>query len=331
MQKLPVKEQPHRQARWLPPLKRVMMQRIPAKAKLRQRLLSTAAYLLVAGAVIYSIVKLLGGEEHLAYANYFFLLLAVCAYLSSMFFWAVAWAYHGKIPVREASLLTFCSVAGTFTPLGLGSDALRGYFSKRRDRDLSRLVASSVATKFHKIIVTSALGLLYLLLSWKFLDGEIAAPAFAGVILSLLSVLAIWVAAKYFGSFSRHVPKKFVPSFVSYGSDHIRQALSTVALPSLSALVISAFFEFAALYLSFLAFGADPGFLVVAGTYVVLFFASKVPFLHGFGLLQLVGVLLLRGLFPVSLLVAVLFSFDIARLWVPTLLSLVFVFHQLRK
>ena len=308
-----------------------MVQKIPVKEKLRQSLLSSAAYLLVAGAVIYSVVKILGGEAHLASANYFFLLLAVCAYLSSMFFWAVAWAYQSKISIKEASLLTFSSIAGTFTPLGLGSDALRGYFSKRKDRELSKLVASSVATKFHKIIVTSVLGLLYLLLAWKFLNGEITTPAFVGVILSLLSVLAIWIAARYFGSFSRYVPKKFVPSFVSYGSEHFRQALSNVVLPSLSALVISTFFEFTSLYLSFLAFGADPGFLVVAGTYVVLFFASKVPFLHGFGLVELVGVLLLRGLFPVPLLVAVLFSFDIARLWVPTLLSLVFVFYQLRK
>jgi hypothetical protein len=65
--------------------------------------------------------------------------------------------------------------------------------------------------------------------------------------------------------------------------------------------------------------------VIVAGAFAVTFFASKIPFVHGFGLLELVGVFLLHSAYPVALLVAVFFCFDVARLWFPTLVSAGFV------
>jgi uncharacterized membrane protein YbhN (UPF0104 family) len=287
--------------------------------------LSALAYLFVLGALAYTVIKLLGGEGYLSSANLSTFALALFAYLASIFFWSLAWSYNARIQKKEAALLTFAAAAGALTPLGVGSDALRGYFSRRDADGFSHLIVSSLATKLQKIFLSALISALFLLAFSALLPSEILYSAILGIAISIVSVLFIYFFLGKLSWLSKYLPKKYLPDYLFSGSSKFRRMLVEPTFKSLVYVTVSFAFELASFYLCFLSFSINPGFVLVAGAFVVMFFASKVPFLHGFGLMELVGVFLLHNTYPAALLVAVLFCFDVARLWFPTLLSAGFV------
>ncbi|MFA5247617.1 MAG: lysylphosphatidylglycerol synthase domain-containing protein [Candidatus Micrarchaeia archaeon] len=292
---------------------------------LRSKALTALAYLFVLGAIAYAVIKFLGGENYLAQADYSMFGLALLAYLASVFFWSLAWAKSAKIQRKEAALLTFAAAAGALTPLGVGSDALRGYFSRRDAEGFSHLVLSSIATKLHKIVFSAVAAAVFLALYSSSLSNEILYSALLGIAVSVVSVVLLYLFIGKFSWLSKYFPKKFLPDFLTKGSQQFKNLLASPSISSIIYIAASLAFELVSFFCCFLAFNTNPGLVVVAGAFVVVFFASKVPFLHGFGLLELVGVFLLHNSFPASLLVAILFCFDVARLWFPTLVSAGFV------
>jgi len=292
---------------------------------MRNKALSALAYLFVFGAVAYAIVKFLGGGDYLAGADWSVFGLALLAYLASIFFWSLAWAKSAGIQRREAALLTFAAAAGALTPMGVGSDALRGYFSRRDTAGMSHIVISSFATKLHKILFSAVAAVVFLILFSSQLSAEILYATMAGIAFSVVSVVLIYLCLGNLSFFERLIPKRFFPEYLHSCSKDFRRMLATPAKESVLLVAVSFTFEFVAFYACFLAFHLNPGLVLAAGAFAVTFFASKIPFVHGFGLLELVGVFLLQGAYPVALLVAIFFCFDVARLWFPTLVSAAFV------
>lgn len=300
----------------------------PARSGL---LWKSLAYLLVFLAVAYSVVRVLGGDEYLASADYSLLALGLLCYLAGILCWAIAWSDSSGLGKAESALLTFASSSGSLTPLGLGSDALRGYFSGQSKDGLARVVASSLATKFHKIALTAIVSAVFLVLAAGALGDAIAYSSLFGVAASLAAVLFIWLVSSRSSWLLRLIPPRFLPQSITGGSALFHKLFSSPSAYSIAFLLLSLAFEFAAFLFCFLAFGVYADLAIVAGVFVAVFFASKVPLVNGFGLVELVGVALLHGAFPVSRLLAVLFAFDLARLWFPAFLSVFFVASKVRQ
>ncbi|MFA5246797.1 MAG: lysylphosphatidylglycerol synthase domain-containing protein [Candidatus Micrarchaeia archaeon] len=292
---------------------------------MRNKALSALAYLFVLGAIAYAVIKFLGGENYLVGADWPMLGLALLAYLASIFFWSLAWAKSAGIQRKEAALLTFAAAAGALTPMGVGSDALRGYFSRRDAAGMSHIVLSSFATKLHKIVFSAVAAGAFLVLYGAGLSSEILYASMAGIAVSIVSVVLLYFFLGRLAWVEKFLPRKLLPEYVHKGSKDFRRMLATLSKESVLLIAVSLAFELVAFYSCFLAFNVDPGIVLAAGAFAVTFFASKIPFLHGFGLIEMVGVFLLQGAYPVPLLVAVFFCFDVARLWFPTLVSAGFV------
>jgi hypothetical protein len=209
--------------------------------------------------------------------------------------------------------------------MGVGSDALRGYFSRRDSAGFSHIVLSSFATKLHKIVFSAVAAGVFLVLYSAGLPSEILYATMAGIAISVASVILLYFFLGRLSWLEKLLPRRLLPEYVHKGSKDFRRMLASPAKESLVLVAVSLAFELVAFYSCFLAFRVDPGLVIVAGAFAVTFFASKIPFVHGFGLLELVGVFLLHSAYPVALLVAVFFCFDVARLWFPTLVSAGFV------
>ena len=291
----------------------------------RHKALAALAYIFVLGAIAYAVIKFLGGEDYLAGADWPMLGLALLAYLASIFFWSLAWAKSAGIQRREAALLTFAAAAGALTPMGVGSDALRGYFSRRDPAGFSHIVLSSIATKLHKIFFSAIVAALFLAVYSAGLPKEILYATIAGIAIIVASVIILYFILGRLSWFEKLLPKKLIPDYIHRGSKDFRRLLANPVKESILLIAVSLAFELVAFYSCFLAFNVDPGIVLAAGAFVVTFFATKIPFVHGFGLIELVGVFLLQGAYPIPLIVAIFFCFDVARLWFPTLVSAAFV------
>jgi len=294
-------------------------------ASVRNKAFTALAYLFVLGAIAYAVIKFLGGEDYLVGADWPMLGLALLAYLASVFFWSLAWAKSAGIQKKEAALLTFAAAAGALTPMGVGSDALRGYFSRRDAAGMSHLVLSSLATKLHKIFFSAIAAALFLVLYSAALPLQILYATMAGIAIIVASVILLYFILGRLSWFEMLLPWKLIPDYIHKGSKDFRRLLANPVKESIVLIAVSLAFELVAFYSCFLAFNADPGIVLAAGAFAVTFFATKIPFVHGFGLIELVGVFLLQGAYPIPLIVAIFFCFDVARLWFPTLVSAVFV------
>lgn len=294
-------------------------------ASVRNKAFTALAYLFVLGAIAYAVIKFLGGENYLAGADWPVLGLALLAYLASVFFWSLAWAKSAGIQRKEAALLTFAAAAGALTPMGVGSDALRGYFSRRDAAGMSHIVLSSFATKLHKIVFSAIAAAAFLLLYRAGLSSEIVYATMAGIAIIVVAVMLLYFFLGRLPWIEKLLPKKIIPQYVHNGSKDFRRLLASPGKESVLLIAVSLAFELVAFYSCFLAFNVDPGIVLAAGAFAVTFFATKIPFVHGFGLLELVGVFLLQGAYPIPLIVAIFFCFDVARLWFPTLVSAGFV------
>ncbi len=294
-------------------------------SSIRNKALSALAYLFILVAIAYAVITFLGGQNYLASADWPMFCLALLAYLASIFFWSLAWAKSAGIQRKEAALLTFAAAAGALTPMGVGSDALRGYFSRRDAAGFSHIVLSSFATKLHKIVFSAVAAGVFLILYSAGLPTEILYATMAGIAVSVVSVILLYFFLGNISWLEKLLPKRVIPEYLHSGSKTFRRMLATPSKESILLVAVSLAFELVAFYSCFLAFHINPGIVIVAGAFAVTFFASKIPFVHGFGLLELVGVFLLQGAYPVALLVAIFFCFDVARLWFPTLVSAAFV------
>jgi len=294
-------------------------------SSVRNKAFTAAAYLFVLGAAAYAAIKFLGGEDYLTGADWPVLGLALLAYLASVFFWSLAWAKSAGIQRKEAALLTFAAAAGALTPMGVGSDALRGYFSRRDAAGMSHIVLSSFATKLHKILFSAVAAAVFLAVYRTGLPSEILYTTMAGITVSAAAVVLLYLFLGRLSWFELFLPKRLIPQYVHKGSNDFRRMLASPAKESVLLIAVSLAFELVAFYSCFLAFNVNPGFVLAAGAFAATFFATKIPFVHGFGLIELVGVFLLQGAYPIPLIVAIFFCFDVARLWFPTLVSAAFV------
>ncbi len=288
-----------------------------------------AVFIVVALAVAFALYKVLGAEQALSRADLGILVFAQLLFFASIVFWNAAWASRAKIGAWEANLAGFSSLAGMLTPMGVGSDFLRTFFGRHLHKDAGFLLATSFAVKLYKMALAAVL----LFILFPFVYGA----ADDRLKFSLLAGAAIIVAGIVFIKFASGRKFGFLKYFGEFGekaagiSIHLKTLLSIppagVALP----LFASLFFEFAAFYSLFAAFGLQSEWQAVLASFLLLFFASKMFLPYGFGVVEALGFFLFQNQFELSAIAGLLLAWDAVRAWVPAATSALFVFARRKK
>ena len=279
-----------------------------------------------------------------------FFVAAVVFYLVSLFLWIISWAYLVKkhVPVSFFSLLAigWSAIYGALTPIQLGSDALRSIKLRelvQHKMSYSQAVAPSLIVKGIKFsfiaIITSIIFFLFLFntkmdsaLFFGFLSGFTI--VLLGAFLFLAPLKKKWGIgiAGFFYSYKKELG--FFEKIGSFFEQYTLYLEKTDLKTFFIIIILSIFswlFEFLALQFSFFAIGIDlplQSFLVL----MILFSAlERAPFFpRGIGLVEVVGYYYLSinplpGQFAVttSQIGAVLIAYDMVRLVIPTVLSLI--------
>ncbi|MFQ5406647.1 MAG: lysylphosphatidylglycerol synthase domain-containing protein [Candidatus Micrarchaeia archaeon] len=287
--------------------------------------LKKLVYLSFSLIVAFALYKLFGAENALGEANFTVLLLSLLLFLANVLFWNFAWASVAKIPYKEANAAGFSSLAGFLTPLGVGSDFLRGFFASKT-KSLPVLLASSFATKIYKLSIAAILLLASLPLFFNSVDERIrfALVASTSAIFSAVIVFKVFRIDKW------KVTQSFLAGSIGGKARDVYKNLhALLVVPSLKVvafLFFSLAFEFAAFYTVFAAFGIFLPASQSVSAFLMLFLASKAFLPQGFGVVEAVGLLLFEGVFATPVLAAVILSWDAVRAWIPAVLSFVFAF-----
>ncbi|MFH1257571.1 MAG: lysylphosphatidylglycerol synthase domain-containing protein, partial [Candidatus Micrarchaeota archaeon] len=127
-------------------------------------------------AVVYALLTIFEADRHIKDLNLGIAVLSALIYIASITIWNIAWGRYFSLPASESIKLGFASQLGGLTPLSLGADFLRGYYSKKAGRKFSAGMAASLASKFHKILlalVFSAIGIGLLIYQHSDLKGSL--------------------------------------------------------------------------------------------------------------------------------------------------------------
>lgn len=304
-------------------------------------------FLIVVIALLAVAVNLTKAQDALAEINLLFLAIACIFFLLGVGVWIVCWAYLIKkqhnISYSNTINIGFSSVFGALTPIQLGADALRSIQLKDRfNIPYSDSLAASMLVKGFKFFVLAFLALVVLaFFAPKIELSSISVAALAsGFFVIMLAALAFLLplkksfGAKICGLFERlagRFPRTaFLARFFKAYSLYLEKSKSFL-LPVFVLACISWFFEFLAVYYSFVSLSISldlSRFLVFV---VIVSILERAPFIpRGIGLVEIIGYnfLALPGLsgavLSASQIGAVIIAYDLVRLVVPTLASIIF-------
>ena len=284
--------------------------------------------------------------------NVFFLLIAAVFFLLNVFIWIISWAYLIKKKEKISSLnlliIGFSAVFGALTPIQVGAEALRSiklkeYFGVSYSESISASLINKGA-KFLILAIFSSFIFLYLIVS-GFSSGINPLIFFAFstgfFVVVLAAMLFLLPLNKEIGlSISKFFRKlnHFHSLFSKAGEffENYSLYLSRKGTFSFIVVFVLAFFswmaEFFALYFSFMSLNASLELYPMLLLLIIFSILERTPFLpRGIGLLELVGYNFLA--FPifsqttsltVSLIGGVLVVYNIVRIVIPTVLSILF-------
>jgi len=279
----------------------------------KKRLLLNILFIAIALVIAYALFSIFDAKKILAQADFFLLLLAVLSFVLSIVLWNFGWAQILGIGFIRANKIGFASLSGLLTPFGIGNDLLKGLLAKQDGLSLEKSVAASVCAKLIKMffaVLLSALGLLSVLYLF---------PSQFNLLLSLF----VLVSGMSVGLFilSR---KKF--SLEGEGSIAVftRHLNSFFSRPSFSAslfLLASFLLEFLSFFLCAKAISLDIPFVLLFASFSAVFLAGKIPLSpQGLGIVEFLAVYVLFTA-STEAVAALIFLWNICRLWFPILLS----------
>ena len=265
------------------------------------------------------------GAVNFLQLNFNFFILSSVLFLLSTVFWSFSWAEIYKIKYWDAFKINSKSLAGIFSPMNLGGDALRAYFSKEK----TKAVASSFIVKFFKFILMGILLIIGLCLISHEL--EFAGYFWTFIIMILLTfsgafIVLAFTFPKIISFVNKFFKRRFVPQFRKSLLQYFIGLKFFQIVRIIFWLLISIFFEIIAVLFAFHAIGAEVSFLyafVISSIINSLALVTITP--QGIGFVEAGGYFVLKfSIFGLanSLIGTFLIIWNVIRIWIPSLIGL---------
>ena len=288
-------------------------------------------------------------------ANPFFLALASLFFIISIVFWIIPWAYllekRALFALKESIILGFSCVYGALTPIQVGAEALRSIKAKEFfGVSYAESVSAAMVVKGLKFFLLAILAVIVLVTI--LVETKLSAIMFFGLIsgfavivlacalflLPLNKKIGIKISrifrfiARYLKVFK--VLDKYFEGYANY--------LEKVSLKKFVVIfvltAISFSLEFIALQFCFYSLNLFIDFFALATLFVIISILERTPVLpRGVGLVEAAGFIFLSlpeyslVALTVSEIGAILILFDVVRLLVPTIVSLLVSAIPLKK
>jgi len=280
-------------------------------------------------------------------ANLILLATACLFFIISIVFWIIPWVLllkrSRKVPFGASIIMGFSCVYGALTPIQVGAEALRSIKAKELFRvSYSESISAAMVVKgmkFFLLAILASIVLVAILLETQLsivlflglLSGFVVIVLAAALFLLPLNkkigfgisiffarigkiIKPLGVLEKYFYKYSNYL--EYIPK---------RKFLLVLILAGLSFV-----FEFIALYFTFISLGVFIAIFPLAVLFVIISILERTPVLpRGVGLVEAAGFIFLSlpEFSMISLttaqVAAILVLFDIVRLLVPTIISLI--------
>ncbi|MEW6294874.1 MAG: flippase-like domain-containing protein [Candidatus Diapherotrites archaeon] len=289
----------------------------------------------------------------LGFNNLIFFTLACIFFLLGVLLWVISWAFLVRkftpISYKNLFLVGFSSLYGALTPVQLGTDALRS-ISLKKHFQLSyfKSIAASMTAKGTKFLVIAIVFILVILmfLSRQVIDSVIFFSLISGFIVILLASTLFLLPlnkrisiklSQFFKRLGRIIPlfEKIGKFFLDYSSYMKKFSLNAIIYVFLLGF-LSWVFEFLALQFTFFAVLPEEknlGLIPILVLFVLISVLERTPFLpRGIGVVEFIGFTYLNMVsrlvtsLQVSQIGAVLILYDVVRLIIPTILSLIIAF-----
>ncbi len=284
--------------------------------------------------------------------NLFFFALASILFILEIFVWVFSWGYlikkHNIIRYRNLLAVGFSSFFGSLTPIQLGAEYLRStrlkkYFGISYNESVAASLVNK-GTKFLLLSIFASLVLYFYLIKLVFTGIELI------LLLGLLSgfMVVLLSALMFFLPLNKSIGLRIANFFKGFGKPeglifkiglffekytfylHRVKKRHFVAVFFLSFLSFA--LEFLALTFTFYSLGINLQLEFILVLFVLIALLEKTPFLpRGIGLVELVGYSFLsfpliagKTMLSLSEIGAVLIAFDVVRLVIPTIASMLF-------
>lgn len=275
-------------------------------------------------------------------SNPVFLALACIFFIVSIIIWLFSWVILLKkrsgFAFKPLFIIGASSVFAALTPLQLGADAMRSLMLKNSFKmPFSESLAASMIVKGLKFLATAILAstiILFFFFSEAefFLKLALLSGFCVIVFAAALFLLPInkKIGIKIAGMFKRlslHIKKfslleKYFLNYSTYLEATSKKMLFMIFLLA----CLSLLFEFFALFFSFAAVHALIPIASMSVLFIIIIVLERTPWLpRGIGLVEAAGFLFLsvQGSISNEQIAAAIIAFDIARLAVPSVLSII--------
>lgn len=289
----------------------------------------------------------------LGFSDLIFFAVACFFFLFGVLLWVISWAFLVRkftpISYKNLFLIGFSSLYGALTPVQLGTDALRSISLKKHFKlSYSKSIAASMTAKGTKFLVIAIVFILVILmfLSNKQIDSVIFFSLVSGFIVILLASALFLLPlnrrislklSQFFKRIGKIIPlfEKMGKFFFDYSRYMKKFSLKAIIFVFVLGF-LSWIFEFLALQFTFFAVlpqEKDLGLIPILVLFVLISVLERTPFLpRGIGVVEFIGFTYLNMVsrfvtkLQVSQIGAVLILYDVVRLIVPTILSLIIAF-----
>ncbi len=263
-------------------------------------------------------------------ANPALLVAAAATFTASIYTWFLAWNHLMKEPFKKCIKINTKSLMGIFAPMGLGTDLLRAYFSKKEQISGSRAIAASFMVKFWKFLLMFFLMLLAIvLLATRTPEFLQQAPSFiAALLLTMAGAVIVLlfrfkaVAQKLNKLLKRYPMIRFHEELKHQFHELTPRTTATLV----TTLAASTLLEVATVYLLFLSIGVNLTMIQIFIFTAVAHSLVLVPLTpQGIGIAEGGGYILLSMTYfalPKGTIGSFLILWNIVRIWVPSAVGL---------
>ncbi len=287
-------------------------------------------------------------------ANWLFVALASLFFIISIILWIIPWAFliktGRKFSVSSLLIMGFSCVYGALTPIQIGAEALRSIKAKEFfGVSYSESISAAMVVKGIKFFFLGVLS--SIVLAWILVEVELDAVFLFGLIsgflviflASLLFLLPLnkkigFKISSFFGLIGKRIKFfKVLEKYFKKYSIYLKEVPTKTFVLVLILAGLSFFAEFFALWFCFSALNLEIALFPFLFLFVIISILERTPILpRGIGLVEAAGFILLSipEFTSLSLSVAqigaILILFDVVRLLIPTLISLIVSFIKLK-
>ena len=280
-------------------------------------------------------------------ANPFFLAIACAFFIISIVFWIIPWVFLLKrnkmVPLATSVIMGFSCVYGALTPIQVGAEALRSIKAKELFKvSYSESISAAMVVKGMKFFLLAILASIVLVAI--LLETELSIFLFLGllsgfIVIVLAAALFLLPLNKkiglgisiFFAKLGKIIkPLGVLERYFCKYSIYLEQISMKKFLFVLLLAGLSFVFEFFALYFTFISLGVFIAIFPLSVLFVIISILERTPVLpRGVGLVEAAGFIFLSlpefSMVELSTaeVAAILVLFDVVRLLIPTIISLI--------